>query len=83
MTRKKAAQLLLNQMRLHSPGLVEQALLISHELIHIAILWNELWHEGLKEAFRLYFGEKDVEGMLKTLKPLHTSTHHNGQSGNT
>jgi FKBP12-rapamycin complex-associated protein len=71
MTRKKAAQLLLNQMRQHSPGLVEQALLVSHELIRVAILWNELWHEGLEEASRLYFGEKDVEGMLKTLKPLH------------
>lgn len=57
-SRKKSAQLLLNQMRQHSPVLVEQALLVSHELIRVAILWNELWHEGLEEASRLYFGEK-------------------------
>jgi len=70
-TRKRAADLLLNQMRIHSPVLVEQALLVSHELIRVAILWNELWHEGLEEGSRLYFGEHDVEGMFKTLKPLH------------
>ncbi|KAL0486429.1 phosphatidylinositol kinase-related protein kinase TOR [Acrasis kona] len=70
-SRKKSAQLLLNQMRAHSAVLVEQALLVSHELIRVAILWNELWHEALEEASRLFFGEKDVEGMIKTLKPLH------------
>jgi FKBP12-rapamycin complex-associated protein len=70
-TRKRAAELLLTQMKVHSPVLVEQALLVSHELIRVAILWNELWHEGLEEGSRLYFGEQDVEGMFKTLKPLH------------
>jgi FKBP12-rapamycin complex-associated protein len=70
-TRKRAAEILLTQMRVHSPVLVEQALLVSHELIRVAILWNELWHEGLEESSRLYFGEHDVEGMFKTLKPLH------------
>jgi FKBP12-rapamycin complex-associated protein len=37
----------------------------------MAILWHELWHEGLEEASRLYFGESNVEGMLTTLLPLH------------
>ena len=54
-------------MRVHSPRLVEQALMVSHELIRVAILWNEQWHEGLEEASRLYFGENDIEGMLATL----------------
>lgn len=58
-------------MRVHSPNLVKQAILVSEELIRIAILWHELWHEGLEEASRLYFGDKNIEGMFETLEPLH------------
>lgn len=55
----------------HSPELVEQTKRVSGELIRIAILWHEQWHEALEEASRLYFGELDVEGMLANLMPLH------------
>lgn len=48
-----------------------QAQLVSKELIRVAILWHEMWHEGLEEASRLYFGEHNIEGMLKVLEPLH------------
>lgn len=48
-----------------------QAELVSKELIRVAILWHELWHEALEEASRLYFGEHNVEGMLNLLEPLH------------
>lgn len=48
-----------------------QAQLVSKELIRVAILWHESWHEGLEEASRLYFGEHNVEGMLNVLLPLH------------
>jgi FKBP12-rapamycin complex-associated protein len=58
-------------MRAHSSNLVEQALLVSQELIRVAILWQEMWHEGLEEASRLYFGDHDIDGMLSTLAPLH------------
>jgi FKBP12-rapamycin complex-associated protein len=61
----------MDSMRIHSAKLVEQADLVSHELIRVAVLWHELWHEGLEEASRLYFGDKNVEGMLATLMPLH------------
>lgn len=44
---------------------------VSDELIRVAILWHELWHEGLEEASRLYFGERNVKGMFETLQPLH------------
>ena len=44
---------------------------MSQELIRIAILWHEMWHEALEEASRLYFGESNVEAMLSTLLPLH------------
>ena len=44
---------------------------VSEELIRVAILWHELWHEGLEEASRLYFGDRNVRGMFATLEPLH------------
>ncbi len=44
---------------------------MSEELIRVAILWHEQWHEGLEEASRLYFGERNVKGMFATLEPLH------------
>eukprot|EP00871_Galdieria_phlegrea_P006008 jgi/Galph1/895/GphlegSOOS_G5664.1 len=69
--RKEAAEEILNAMRLHSATLVEQAELVSRELVRVAILWHEMWHEGLEEASRLYFGEHNVEGMLEVLEPLH------------
>jgi phosphatidylinositol kinase/protein kinase (PI-3 family) len=49
----------------------QQANLVSHELIRVAILWHELWHEGLEEASRLYFTEKNPEAMIAVLIPLH------------
>lgn len=30
-----------------------------------------MWHEGLEEASRLYFGERNVKGMFAVLEPLH------------
>lgn len=69
--RKNAAHKILNSMSDHSPTLVQQALMCSEELIRVAILWHEQWHEGLEEASRLYFGEMNVTGMFETLEPLH------------
>ncbi len=69
--RKNAALAIMEKMRLHSPVLVEQALLVSQELIRVAILWHEMWHEGLEEASRLYFGDRNINGMLAQLEPLH------------
>lgn len=45
--------------------------MVSTELIRVAILWLETWHEGLEDASRLYFGEGNVSGMLDLLLPLH------------
>jgi FKBP12-rapamycin complex-associated protein len=46
-------------------------LVVSQELIRVAILWHEMWHEGLEEASRLYFTEKNPDGMIAVLEPLH------------
>lgn len=70
-SRKNSALAIMDKMRLHSSKLVEQALLVSQELIRVAILWHEMWHEGLEEASRLYFGEQNVDGMFAVLEPLH------------
>jgi serine/threonine-protein kinase mTOR len=48
-----------------------QAQIVSHELIRVAILWHELWHEGLEEASRLYYTEKNPDAMIAALEPLH------------
>ena len=52
--RSQAASMIMEKLREHSPNLVEHANLVSHELIRVAVLWHELWHEGLEEASRLY-----------------------------
>lgn len=69
--RSRSAKRIMDAMQQHSPTLVEQAGLVSHELIRIAVLWHEQWHEGLEEASRLYFGDHNIQGMLATLDPLH------------
>ncbi|KAI0792169.1 FAT-domain-containing protein [Abortiporus biennis] len=69
--RKSAALAIIERMREHSETIVAQALLVSHELIRVAILWHEMWHEGLEEASRLYFTDKNPEGMIAYLEPLH------------
>ena len=69
--REIAAQRVLNNMKEHNHTLVQQAMLVSEELIRISILWHEKWHEGLEEASRQYFGERSVAGMIDTLEPLH------------
>jgi len=65
------AKIVIDNMRQHSPNLVDQAVLVSHELIRVAILWHEMWYEGLEEASKRFFGEKNVAAMLSTLAPLH------------
>lgn len=69
-SRREAAEHLLSKMRDHSPTLVDQALMVSQELIRVAILWSEMWFEGLEEASKLYT-DHDHEGMFAVLTPLH------------
>ena len=46
-------------------------MVVSRELIRVAILWHELWHEALDEASRLFFSEKNAPAMIQALDPLH------------
>jgi FKBP12-rapamycin complex-associated protein len=58
-------------MREHSATIVDQAELVSTELIRAAILWHEQWHEALEEASKHYFADHDVDAMFAVLEPLH------------
>ncbi|PHH75663.1 hypothetical protein CDD82_4330 [Ophiocordyceps australis] len=69
--RSRSAAQIMDSMRQHSANLVAQAETVSHELIRVAVLWHELWHEGLEEASRMYFGDNNIDGMFATLEPLH------------
>ena len=51
--RSHSASQIMQSMSKHSPDLVQQADTVSKELIRVAVLWHELWHEGLEEASRL------------------------------
>ena len=42
--------------------------MMSDELIRVAILWHEQWHEALEEASRLFFGERNIQGMLAKVR---------------
>ncbi|XP_021776173.1 serine/threonine-protein kinase TOR-like [Chenopodium quinoa] len=81
--RRAAAQKVVDKVRQHSSALVDEAQLVSKELIRVAILWHEMWHEGLEEASRLYFGEHNIEGMLKVLEPLHEMLEEGAMRSNT
>ncbi|XP_038877544.1 serine/threonine-protein kinase TOR isoform X2 [Benincasa hispida] len=81
--RRAAAQEVVDKVRQHSGVLVDQAQLVSKELIRVAILWHETWHEALEEASRLYFGEHNIEGMLKVLEPLHEMLEDGAMKNNT
>ncbi len=69
--RQKAADHIMNYMKKNSKKLVEQAQIISGELIRVAILWHEMWHDALEEASKFWFGKRNVVGMLQVLEPLH------------
>ncbi|XP_056160920.1 serine/threonine-protein kinase TOR isoform X3 [Syzygium oleosum] len=81
--RRAAAQEVVERVRQHSGALVKQAQLVSTELIRVAILWHEMWHEALEEASRLYFGEHNIEAMLKALEPLHELLEEGARKSNT
>lgn len=79
--RQFSAESLMNSLKNHSCELVEEALMVSSELIRVAILWLETWHEGLEDASRLYFGEGNVAAMLELLIPLHDKLEKGAETG--
>jgi tetratricopeptide (TPR) repeat protein len=70
-SRRRSALSVLDGMRSHSNVLVSQASLVSEQLVRVAILWHEMFYEGLEEASHAYLGNKDFAGMMRILDPLH------------
>ncbi|GAB2218009.1 hypothetical protein Droror1_Dr00001224 [Drosera rotundifolia] len=77
--RRAAAQKVVDKVRQHNSRLVDQAELVSKELVRVGMLW----HETLDEAFRFYFGEHNIEAMLKNLEPLHEIVEQGALKNNT
>ena len=69
--RKTAAIKIFEDMKLKYPELIDQALLISEELCRAAILLKEQWADGIEEACKQYFQEKNPQAMVKTFLELH------------
>ncbi|KAG0197801.1 phosphatidylinositol kinase- protein kinase tor1 [Mortierella sp. NVP41] len=70
--RKNAALATMENMRHYSPVLVDQASMVSQELLRVAILWHEMWEEGLEEASTLNAqGGRNIDATLDILEPLH------------
>jgi FKBP12-rapamycin complex-associated protein len=80
--RKENAQRIMDHMREKFSPLVEQALIVAKELVRVAVLWHERWQAGLEEASRLYFAEKNIEGMLAVLTPLHKMMEKGAETAN-
>jgi FKBP12-rapamycin complex-associated protein len=69
--RREAAEALINKLKLTQGNLIEQANMVSDELIRAAILLSEIWTEAIEEASRIYFAKNDAETMINNLKDLH------------
>ncbi|KAJ3128378.1 phosphatidylinositol kinase- protein kinase tor1 [Nowakowskiella sp. JEL0407] len=75
-SRKNAANQIMDLLRAFYPNLVDQALLVSNELVRVAILWHELWNEGIEEVFKMYYENADADRMFAPVEQLHLQLDH-------
>lgn len=76
--RREAAKRILSRVEEKNPTLVEQAKMVSNELIRSAIVLTEIWNEAIEEASRVCFetgnpcgSGGDPMGMVKLMTPYH------------
>ncbi|KII74537.1 Serine/threonine-protein kinase mTOR [Thelohanellus kitauei] len=69
--RKNAARDVLKTISANFPVLVDQAAMMSHELIRVSILWYEECQMTIEEASRLLFNDKNIPASLKLLDSIH------------
>ncbi|CAD8130881.1 unnamed protein product [Paramecium sonneborni] len=62
---------ILDDMKKHSPILVNGALIISEELNRTAILLKEAWREGIQEAWTSFSYDKNKTHLERILRGLH------------
>ncbi|KAL7715888.1 Serine/threonine-protein kinase TOR [Entamoeba marina] len=80
--RRKTAMSVIEKIRTDSGHLVEQALLVSEELVRVAILWHEAWHEALEEASKEFYVNHSFTGMMAMLQPLYDRLEKGGETHN-
>jgi len=83
--RKDAASDVLRKLRMHNSKLFDQAEQVSLELLRVAVLWHETWHDALDEACRKFFTDHDLNGMIDVIEPLQVCLNdamENGVSSN-
>lgn len=68
--RKQAAESLMETLRSHSRALVDEAMMVSTELIRVAILWIETLAE-LVDLASQYFTSENAKAMLELMIPFH------------
>lgn len=73
----------LQNMRQTRSQLVEEATMVSRELMRVAITPHELWYDGLEQAAQLYMDNKDIHGMLAVLNSLHDAMSDTNNNINT
>jgi hypothetical protein len=69
--RKLWASDILAKMQSRFPQLVDQGTMVTTELIRIAALVHEQWHEALEGAASAFFGRRDNVEMLEAVLPAH------------
>ncbi len=71
-SRRVGAELVINSLRAHKKALVEQALMVSSQLIRVAGLWDEEYPLLLEAASQHWFAPiKNPEAAVNTLRKFH------------
>lgn len=77
---RMVASEVLHEMRKSRSQLVEEATMVSRELMRVAITPHELWYDGLEQAAQLYMDSKDIHAMMAVLNELHEAMNDTASS---
>jgi FKBP12-rapamycin complex-associated protein len=78
---KQMATEVVAEMRKGNSQLVDEAILVSRELLQVAITPHEAWHDGLESAAQQYLESKDTNAMVLTLMELHDTLNGDPATG--
>lgn len=67
------ASAIIQDLRLKRSQLVDDATMVSKELMRVAITPHEQWNDGLEKAAKYYVTERNLPGMMTVLMDLHAS----------
>ncbi|ELP86268.1 serine/threonine protein kinase TOR1, putative [Entamoeba invadens IP1] len=68
--RRAVAISVIEKIKKESGHLVQQAMLVSEELVGAAIIAFEMWKEALEEASKEFYNNKNFKAMMDVLKPM-------------